>query len=195
MAAVGLFLLMYQWGNQYKQPDQRTPALTGVLIRPPQTLPEFALSDANGDPFGRADLIDRWSLMAIAPIGDARGHLGIARLVEIFNRLADRPKLQHRMRLLLISADVAPRLARDFERLSPSITVLSGERTEFETLSAAALGADLHAAADSLPALFLIDDSARLTALFPASQFAAAVGADVAALANWDHSRIAISDE
>lgn len=188
IAAVGLFLLSYQWGNQYRFGADRAPTVAGVLIRPPRPLPDVVLSNSSNGPFGRADLLEHWSLLGFASINGAQGHRGIARLVEIYNRLADRPDLRERLRLLLISANSAPGLARDFERLSPAIAVLGGALDQLDILQAA-LGIDPHTSntdpSQQLPALLLIDPRARLVALFPSSQPAASVAEDVAALADW----------
>jgi hypothetical protein len=182
LAALGLFIVSYQWGSQYKHGGDRPPTLSGVLIRPPLPLPDIVLTNSSDQRFGRSDLIEHWSLLIFAAVDDAENHRGIARLVEVYNRLADRTQLQERLRLLLVSSDAQPRLARDFERLSPAIAVLSAEPATLETL-AVALGAEPQPTLDALPALFLIDTEARLVALFPASQSAAEVAADVAALA------------
>lgn len=187
VAAVGLFLVGYQWGNQFKRGDQQPPPISGVMVRPPQPLPDFVLQDSAGADVGRPDLLDRWALISFAPLADAQGHRSIARLVEIYNRLAAEPELQKRLRLLLISADSAPRLARDFERLSPAIGILSAERGVIDELRNA-LGAGEQPPSDQLPALFLVGPDASLVALFPASQPAAEIAADVAALALWPGS-------
>jgi hypothetical protein len=106
--------------------------------------------------------------------------------VEVYNRLADRSQLQDTLRLLLVTADAAPKLARDFERLSPAIHVLSGERAAAADL-AAALGAEPDAALaghdTEPPALFLLDPDARLVAIFPSAEAPANIADDVAALA------------
>ena len=192
IAAVGLFLLSYQWGSQYRYSTGDPPAVSGVSIRPPQPLPDFVLSSSSGSAFGRADLLDRWSLLGFAPVNSARGHRSIARLVEVYNRLADQPDLRRQLRLILVTADSVPRLAVDFERLSPAISVLSGEPEQQQILQAA-LGAGPQPSGpvseQDLPPLFLIDPDARLLVLFPASQSAAAVAADVAALARWHRSK------
>jgi hypothetical protein len=186
LAAIGLFLLAYQWGNLYRHGGGDPPAIGGVVLRPPQPLPDFVLSDSAGEPFGRADLFGHWSLLAVASLAGAGGHRGMARQVEVYNRLADRPRLRARMHLLLVTADAAPGLTRDFERLSPAIAVLSGSRTAVADL-ASALGADpdkaLAAAGADPPTLFLLDPDARLVALFPHAQAPADVARDIAALA------------
>jgi cytochrome oxidase Cu insertion factor (SCO1/SenC/PrrC family) len=187
LAAIGLFLLAYQWGNQYRY-SGGPPTISGVLIRPAQPLPDFLLRDSAGEPVGRGDLLEHWSLLAFASLSDAGGHRGIARLVEVYNRLADRRDLRKRLRLLVITADAAPPLVRDFERLSPAIAVLTGLRDAVADV-AAALGAEpdaaLNGSADEPPTLFLLDPNAELVALFPGAQLPAAVAEDVAALARY----------
>lgn len=191
LTAIGLFLVSYQWGSQYRYGANRPPALSGVLVRPPRPLPDLVLADGSDRPFGSADLLDHWGLLVFAPGDGAQGERGIARLIDVYNRLADRPGLQRRLRLLLVGADAAPRLARDFRRLAPVVAVLTADTAELETLRAA-LGAGPGPTAgpteDGLQTLFLIDPKLRLLALFPASQPAAEVAADVAALAAWPGS-------
>jgi hypothetical protein len=138
IAAIGLFLLSYQWGSQYKHGAGEPPAIAGVSIRPAQPLPDFVLNGSSGAAFGRADLLEHWSLVGFAPINSARGHRSIARLVEVYNRLADQPELRRQLRLILVTADSVPRLALDFERLSPAISVLNGEPEQRDTLQSCA---------------------------------------------------------
>ena len=184
LAAVGLFLVGYQWGNQYQFGSAQPPTLSGVMVRPPQPLPEVVLRDSVGEIFGQSELRDHWSLLAFAPLSGAQGHRSIARLVEVYNRLADQHKLRAQVRLLLVSDDSAPQLAREFEQLSPAIAILSGEPAAVDTLRTG-VGAGEQPPADELPPIFLIDPQARLVALFPAAQPAADIAADVAALARW----------
>jgi peroxiredoxin len=185
LAAIGLFIVAYQWGNQTRYGGGQPPAIGGVLLRPAQPLPDFVLTTTAGEPFGQADLLEHWSLLAIATLTGADGHRSLARLVEVYNRLADRQQLRERLRLLLVTADAAPGLARDFERLSPAIAVLSGERAAVAEL-AGALGADpdqaLRGAGAAAPTLFLIDPAAALTALFPGAQPPTDIATDIRAL-------------
>ncbi|WP_200237856.1 hypothetical protein [Thiohalocapsa halophila] len=186
VAAIGLFLLAYQWGNQYRYDGGEPPDIDGVLIRPPQPLPDFVLHDTGGEPVGRGTLFEHWSLLAFGNLSGAAGHRGISRLVAVSNRLAGERDLRERLRLLMATADAAPALARDFERLSPAIAVLSGARAEVAEL-AAALGADAEGALDGVPdappTLFLLDPAAELVAIFPGAQPPAAIAEDLAALA------------
>jgi peroxiredoxin len=195
LAAIGLFLVAYQWGNQLKQDMRGPPTLSGVMVRPAQPLPDFVLSDSAGAELARSDLLGHWSLIAFAPLGTVSGHRGITRMVGVYNRLADQPTLQGRLRLLLVSADSAPRLARDFERLSPAIAILHGDRDQLDLLRDA-LGASPEPTDDTaVPPLFLSDPDARLTALFPPSQPDAEIAADVAALADWPGADASQSDD
>ncbi|KAA6183428.1 hypothetical protein F2Q65_15885 [Thiohalocapsa marina] len=174
VAAVGLFLIGYQWGNQYQHGRSEPPRISGVLIRPPQPLPEVRLTDSAGRTAGEEALRGAWSLLAFAPLDSAAGHLGISKQIEVFNRLADRPQLREQLQLRLLDTGPAsgvvpgttpdrapertPALAQDFERLTPAIAILAGEPTEIEALRAAVGASDLsadqfvnRAAADTTP--------------------------------------------
>jgi hypothetical protein len=191
VAAIGLFLLAYQWGNQSRFGGGQPPAIGGVLLRPAQPLPDFVLTTTTGAPFGRADLLEHWSLLAIATLTGADGHRSLARLVDVYNRLAGQQQLRARLRLLLLTADAAPALARDFERLSPAIAVLSAERAAVAEI-ADALGADPEQALSSAdgepPTLFLLDPAAELVALFPSAQAPNDIAEDIRALERyWAH--------
>ena len=192
VAAVGLFLVAYQWGNQLRFGSGEPPTIGGVLLRPAPSLPDFVLTDTLGEPFGRGDLLDHWSLLGIANLAGASGHRGMVRLVEVYNRLADRPQIHDSLRLLLVTADAAPKLARDFEGLSTAIAVLSGDRTAVADL-ATALGAAPDTALNGHdtepPALFLLDPDARLVAVFPSAETPATIADDLAALAQFRKQR------
>ncbi len=199
VAAVGLFLLAYQWGNQYKYGAAEPPAIGGVLLRPPRPLPEFMLADSADQPFEREALIDQWSLLAVGNLSGASGHRALARLIEVYNRLADQRELRRRFLLLLVTADSAPALARDFERLSPAIAVLSGQRAAVAEFVQAALGSNpdqlmnRNQAAttdpDDTPSLFLIDPEARVLALFPGAQPAEEIAEDLKTLVHYQARR------
>lgn len=189
VAAVGLFVVGYQWGNQFQRARDGDPVLAGVLIRPPAPMPEVSLHAGSGATLDRTALADHWTLIAPASPAGAGGHLAVARLIEVANRLAGAPDLHGRLRLWLVSRDDVPALARDFERLTPALAVLTGDAGSLDRL-AEVLGTD-PAVADSapesgdtagVPPLYLIDPKARLVALFPPGQTPAAIAADIEAL-------------
>lgn len=192
IAAIGLFFVGYQWGNQFQRTQDRTPSIEGIRLRPAITLPEVALHDAQGA-LAAENLRDQWSLIAFGSPGRAAGHRAVARMLDVWNRLADRPALRSRVRLLLISADDAPRLARDFEQLSPALRVLSTSQSGLETLrTTVGAGSTADASdADEPPPLFLLGPSGQLVALFPGTQPAQAIAADLGTLS--DHWRPAES--
>ncbi len=183
VAAVGLFLVGYQWGNQFQREHEAPLRIQGVLLRATIALPKLNLHGPQG-PLTSADLRNHWSLMAFGSPGTAAGHRGVARLIEIANRVADQPKLRNDLRLLLISADDAPGIARDFEQLTPSLRVLStGAANLRELQDALGAGSALQAEGDAEPPpLFLIGPRQNLVALFPGAQPAASVADDLIAL-------------
>ena len=183
VAAVGLFLIGYQWGNQFQSAREAPLRIEGVLLRPPIDLPELELYGPQG-PFNRDDLRGHWSLITFGSPGSAVGHRGVARLIEIANRVADQPDLRGNLRLLLISADDAPILARDFEQLTPSLRVLSAPAQQLAELRES-IGAGQSAdpeAVDLPPPLFLIDPKARFVSLFSGEQPAASIAEDLKTL-------------
>ncbi|MEA1050537.1 hypothetical protein U5801_12060 [Lamprobacter modestohalophilus] len=195
VAAVGLFIVGYQWGNQFQTAQQPPLRIDGVLLRPPVELPELDLHGPQG-PFSRADLDAQWSLIAFGSPGSAAGHRGVSRLIEIANRVADQPDLRKRLQLLLISADDAPTLARDFEQLTPSLRVLSTpEQRLAELKTAVGAGQNEPAeAADGPPPLFLVDPRARLVALFAGGQPAAKVADDLKMLSERPEALVAVPE-
>lgn len=185
VAAVGLFVIGYYWGNQY-QFSGNPPVIRGVLLRPPVELPGFELKDGGGLPFTLDAFQERWTLLGFGNLREASGHLAVNRMIGVHNRLADQPELQAELQLGLASESQALDLARDFSRLSPALKVLSGNSAEIQRLRAA-IG-DQYAdtttpGADSGVPLYLIDPVARLMALFPAAQAPETIAADLSALA------------
>jgi hypothetical protein len=186
-AATGLFLVGYYWGNQYKYRDAEPPAIGGVLMRPPVALPGFELRDSGGLPFTSDDLSGSWTLVAFGDLGRKAGHLAVTRMVDVYNRLADRQELQETLQLALVAEEHDLGLARDFARLSPALKLLSGETTEVRRLGAA-LGASRPGEAGPAeredPAFYLVGSQRRLLALFPGSQPTASIALDLAAIAD-----------
>jgi len=184
--AIGLFLVAYYWGHWYKLRTAPPLHIEGVLVRPAQQLPPFELHDALGRPFTEKDLPEHWTLLAFANLGQARGHLAITRMVDIYNRLADHDELHREIQLVLAAEEQAPQLAREFSRLSPALHVLSGKAEAIEQLRAAVGDAPSPQAAaekDEEAPIFLIDPKGRLLALFTGEEQPAAVARDLSALA------------
>jgi len=185
VAAVGLFIVGYYWGNRYKYSGD-PPVIQGVLLRPPVELPAFELKETGGIPFSVDALKDHWTLLAFGDLRQARGHLIVNRMIGVYNRLADDTDLQVQLQLALAAEEQDLELARDFSRLSPALKVLSGEPGELQRLRASVgdLPAQEAAAEQEEGApLYLVDPKARLMALFPAAEAPEAIAADLSALA------------
>ncbi|MBK1647729.1 SCO family protein [Rhabdochromatium marinum] len=195
LLAVGLFLIGYQWGNQVSLRQAPTASIAGVRLRPPVPLPVWQLEDEQAQPMTSDAFAGDWVLLGFAPVASLRGQLTMTRLLEVFNRLADRPDLRAQLRLVLVSAPLNAPLARDFRRLLPSAWVLTGSAEQRERLQASLVGpvpttdalqspdADTDVAATPV-ALYLIDPHNALVAIFPAVQPPAQVASDVRQLAD-----------
>ncbi len=182
VCAIGLFLIGYQWGNQrrFGQP----PAIEGVLIAPPMALPAFALVDDTGQPFGRDQLRDQWTLLAFGDLAQARGQLAVQRLLDVYHRLPADAEPRQRLQLLLAAPVLHEELARDFSRLSPALRLVAGEAGDLGQL-AGLLGEPVNPGSQDRSTLYLITPDARLLALFPASQPPQALATDLTLLADW----------
>lgn len=185
-AAIGLFVVSYYWGNQYKYSDPTPPAIEGVLVRPPPELPGFELRDIEDQPFTTDNFDDHWTLLTFGDLSRAPGHLAVTRMIEVYNRLAHDPELQAMLQLALVAQYRDQALARDFGRLSPALKLLSGESSEMLRLGAS-LGAspkDGTGTADGQEVtFFLIGPESRLLALFPGAQPPATIASDISTLA------------
>ncbi len=184
--AIGLFLLGYYWGNAYKFRNAPPPHIEGVLLRPAAGLPTFELHDATGLPFTEKDLHGHWTLLAFANLEQARGHLAVTRMIDVYNRLADQPDLRGEVQLVVAAEAQEPALAQDFSRLSPALKVLSG-KPEAVTHLRTAIGdaPQPHTAAtdDVGEPFFLVDPKGRLLALFTGEEKPSAIATDLSALA------------
>lgn len=177
LGAMALFLLGYQWGNQYQHSDDEPTRINGVLVRPVGTIPALSLHDPLGQTFDKKDLSGRWTLMAVGDLTQASGQRAVQRLIDAYNRVADQPPLRRSLQLILIAVPDSPGLARDFDRLSPALHVLSGDDEEVARIKAA-LG--LSDAPE--PTLFLFGPDANLIALLPASETGSEVAEDLKAV-------------
>lgn len=182
VCAIGLFLIGYQWGNQrrFGQP----PAIGGVLVTPPMALPAFTLADGTGQAFGRAQLEERWTLLAFGDLGQARGQLAIQRLLDVYHHLPATAEPRQRLQLVLATPIQRDELAQDFSRLSPALRLVAGEAGDLGKL-ATLLGEPAHPAPQDRSVLYLITPDARLLAFFTPSQAIQEVAADLTLLADW----------
>jgi cytochrome oxidase Cu insertion factor (SCO1/SenC/PrrC family) len=186
VAAIGLFLLGYYGGNWYKLRNAGPLHIEGVLLRPAQEVARFELNDATGLPFTAKDLRDHWTLLAFARLDQARGHLAITRMIDVYNRLADQRDLHKAIQLVLAAEVQDPALAQDFSRLSPALKVVAGKSEAIEQLRRALGDAprDAPESGEVSPApFFLIDPKGRLLALFTGKEAPAAIANDLSTLA------------
>lgn len=181
VAAIGLFFISYQWGNHFQRVNEAPLRLDGILLRPAVALPDIVLRGPQGE-LSAEQLRERWTLIAFGSPGSAAGHRGVARLIEVWNRCADRPELRDELLLLLVSADDAPALARDFERLTPSLRVVSTSITDLTTLREAFGAGDVEG--DGPPPLYLLGPRAHFVALFTGTQPAQSVATDLKSMAD-----------
>jgi len=182
VCAVGLFIIGYQWGNRHR--FGQAPAIEGVLLAPAMALPAFTLADQRGRPLDRDGLRDRWTLIAMGDLTQARGQLGIQRLLEVFHRLGGNAELQGRLQLVLAASRQPADLAEDFGRLSPALRLVADEAGDLGKL-ASLLGEPPQPDPGQAPTLYLVGPHARLLAIFPPSQPAQRVADDLTLLAQW----------
>lgn len=185
VAAAGLFVVGYQWGNRF-QHRGGPPAIGGVLVAPPIALSDFHLQDPDGRPVNRDRLAQGWALLTYGDLTQAQGQLAISRLIEVHNRLAERPELSAELLLVLVQSGSAPNLARDFNRLTPALVIAEGGPDELAKLADALGGAPAPLPGDTAGALlFLIAPGGNLVALFTPGQGPATVAQDLMALADY----------
>jgi hypothetical protein len=177
LGAISLFVLAYQWGNQYQRRSAAPPVIGGLLIRPPASLPEFSLHDALGRQFDRDDLAQGWTLLAFGDLSRASGQLAIQRLIDVYNRVADERNLRKQLRLALVTTREEPDLARDFTGLLPALKILSGDAEQV-----ALLRDGLGSGEESTAAAFVVGPGGYLIAFLPETQEGAAMAEDLKAI-------------
>jgi hypothetical protein len=182
-AAVGLFLIGYYWGNQYKH--DHTPLPTVAAVHPPIALPELDLREASGQPFTTEGFDGHWTLLSFNDPGTASGHLAITRMVEVRNRLADHPDLRKLLQLALVSQQQDPGPDEKVAGMSPTLEVLIAPLGELQELRVT-LGAPPKETTETTTGenpLYLIGPSARLLALFTGAQAPASIASDLISIA------------
>jgi hypothetical protein len=184
-AAVGLFLIGYYWGNQYKHDHTLLPTVAAVLVRPPIALPDLDLREASGQPFTTEGFDGHWTLLSFDDPGTANGLLAITRLVEVRNLLADHPDLRNLLRLALVSQQQDPAPNEKVAGMSPTLEILiapPGKLQELRTTLGAPPNETTETTAGEEP-FYLIGPSARLLALFTGAQAPASIASDLITIA------------
>jgi hypothetical protein len=195
--AVALFVIGYQWGNQWQAGRDTASTITGVVLRPSVNLSDWQLQDAQGQPYGAADLAGSWALLGLAPVDTLTGQLTMTRLIEVFNRLADQPRLREQVRLILVTPDRDSAAGQNFQDLLANARVLTGTAEQRVRLQAQLQGPTDPAlqenagTTDPAPTtLYLINPGAVLIALFPPAQSPASIAKDLHQLTAGDrHAR------
>jgi hypothetical protein len=177
LSAIGLFILAYQWGNQYQRRNAAPPVIGGLLISPPATLPDFELRDALGRTFDQKDLSQGWTLLAFGDLSRASGQLAVQRLMDVYNRVADERALRKQLRLALVTITETPSLARDFTGLLPALRVLSGDPEQIDRLRD-----NIGLGPETTPSIFVIGPGGYLVAFLPETQDGAAMAEDLRAI-------------
>ena len=177
LAAMALFVLGYQWGNQHQRARSEPSRISGVLIQPPGEIPDFELRDPFGRPFTRRDLVEGWTLLAFGDLAGASGQRAAQRLIDVRNRIADQPRLLDSLRLVLVQTGENAALGRDFARLSPALHLISGASTELAPLRDA-----LGLASAVSPTLFVIGPGGQLLAVLPETEDGARMADDLKAI-------------
>lgn len=185
VGAAGLFLAGYQWGNRIQRARASLPTIAGVLVRPPGAVPGFRFEDPAGRRFDQRSLADGWALLAFGDLTEASGQRAVARLIDLYNRVADQDDLHRALRLILVTPGSfdpgAGGPARDFARLSPALWVLGGPAVERERLGAA-LGVPVSASGGAPETLYVFAPGGYLIAVFAQGGEPARTAADLAAL-------------
>ncbi len=180
--AASLFLVGYWWGNQYKQPE--TPRVdSAVLLRPTLHLPDFRATDHHGNDIGLTSFAGHWVLLLPARLAGPHTERGLTHLTRIYNRLAAYPKVQRKLKLVLLSpaplADTRERLRDIVHAYNPNMDAAAGKPDDLAGLFAA-LGID--AAGNDNPALYLLDPQGRALAVFTTRDNPATIADDLRAI-------------
>ena len=176
LGAISLFVLAYQWGNQYQRRSAAPPTIGGLLIRPPASLPDFELREALGRPFGHKDLSQGWTLLAFGDLSRASGQLAVQRLIDVYNRVADERVLRKQLRLVLVGTGDSS-LHRDFAGLMPALKILGGDAEQIERLRT-----DIGLGASDSSAIFVLAPGGYLLAFLPETEGGAQMAEDLRAI-------------
>lgn len=172
-----------------RAPD--APALqTGTLLEPARSLPEFSLLSGAGQPFTKAQLQGRWSLLffGFTNCPDVCPTT-LASLAQVHAALADlTPGLRPQVVFVSVDPkrDSPEQVARYTGFFNPQFIGVTGEQDQVDALTRAlGIPVIIHPlengayTVDHSSAVLLIDPSARLRALFSAPHTQSALAADI----------------
>jgi protein SCO1/2 len=189
VGAVVILLVGYILGNQYAR-HRLEQQVSAQLLETPRALPPFSLTGPDGQAFGPEALIGHWSFVYFGCIdcADSREYV-LALFHRLFNRLADDPELQSRMRLIFVAtdpvADPPERLRERVFRYNPEFVGLSGEPRQMAILASALAGSLRLPEASELDEspLYLVAPDGRQVATFTGLVNLETLGRDLRAIA------------
>jgi hypothetical protein len=174
--ALIVFGIAYYGGSRYSDRSRPAPLITGVAIHPPSPLP--SLPDAANAPLRHETLVDRWSLLMLDSHAGETHAPALLRLLQIHNRLAAAPELQHRLHYLYLPRSLEQATQQAVDGLSDQVHALAGNpQLVDETFRSFGLEPE-----ESASALYLIGPQARLHALFTPDQDIATIVEDLTLL-------------
>lgn len=177
--AVIVFAVAYFGGARYQQSIQTLPQISGLAIQPPTPLPDMR-ELGEGAPLNPDLLAGHWSLLALDPSKGGRRSPALIHLLQIHNRLADKPALQGQLHFLYLHLEVEETSQASLSAMHENITGLNGD-TDLITKTFEHFGVDLES---DQPAFYLIGPEKRLHALFTRNQDAATIAQDINTLIN-----------
>ncbi|MET0090170.1 MAG: hypothetical protein ABW068_09170 [Candidatus Thiodiazotropha sp.] len=171
------FGLAYYSGMQH--PSHTTDAaIQGIRIDPPTPVPPFDLTDQLGAPFSQNDLRDQWSLLLLDPEGSPIPSPALVHLMQIHNRLADRPQLQRSIHFIYLPRWKEAALSQEIDRLGSHLTGLSGDPEVVDEIFRQ-FGVDTNGPSGLF---FLVGPDQRMHALFTQDEDAATIAQDLTSL-------------
>jgi len=175
LAAMATLILGFYLGSEFAI-HRLQEEISATLIKPPRELPDFRLVKQSGEPFTRDDLEGHWSFVYFGCIGCPDSRVGVLSLMtQVYNRLADWPELQERMRLVLVTTrpetDTPELLKERLFYYHPEFIGVTGDPAALGALAAAFAGKprapsdDAPTALEASP-LYLVGPDTRLLAVF-----------------------------
>ncbi|MES9992855.1 MAG: hypothetical protein ABW098_12930 [Candidatus Thiodiazotropha sp.] len=172
------FSVAYYAGHLQKKRSPNLPQISGVLLNPPSPAPSIKLYNQAGEPFSNSNLQGHWNLLMFDHATDTTASTALTRLIQVHNRLAAFPELQHQIDYYYIPHHGLGEVSISFSRMSDNIHILYGEAALVENLFQAFGGT----ASEAGHTLHLIGPNTRLLALFTPDLDAATIAKDLKTL-------------